>query len=299
MVYFYGYKQTVIDWLKQCHICNSKQPSPNVKRAPLVNYVLGAPLERINLDMCGPFPPSNGHKYILVIGDSFTKFVIAAPMPDMKADRVAEILVREWVLNYGTPRIIHSDRGTQFTSNIFKGMCKLLGVHQTLNSSYHPRENGMIERINGTIERLLAMTVQENQSDWSVKLPFVVSAYGATPHKSMGLTPNQMMFGREFEMPIDLIIGRPKDPNPITYGEYNEVQRENFETGYSIARQNLLKNAKTQKRYYDVKVRGSKLPVGTRVWFYFPHSKVKTIGKTKSPMAGTFHYCRDNRGREL
>ena len=110
-------------------------------------------------------------------------------MPDMKADRVAEILVREWVLNYGTPRIIHNDRGTEFTSNIFKGMCKLLEVHQTLNSSYHPRENGMIERINGTIERLLAMTVQENKSDWSVKLPFVVSAYRATPHKSTGLTP--------------------------------------------------------------------------------------------------------------
>ena len=176
-VYFYSYKQSVIDWIKKCHVCNSKKPNPNIRRAPLKNYVLGAPLERVNLDICGPFPASNGNKYILVIGDSFTKFLIAIPMPDMKAERVASILVNEWVLNFGTPRIIHSDRGVQFTSNVFKHMCQMLGVHQTLNSSYHPRENGMIERANGTIERLLSMTINENQTDWSDKLQFVMSAY--------------------------------------------------------------------------------------------------------------------------
>ena len=109
-------------------------------------------------------------------------------------------------------------------------MCKLLGVHQTLNSSYHARGNGKIERMNGTIERLLAMTIRENQSDWAFQLPYVVAAYRATPHKSTGLTPNQLMFGREFEMPIDLMIGQPKDENRVTYGEFNEIQRERFDT---------------------------------------------------------------------
>ena len=213
------------------------------ERAPLVNYVLGAPLEKVSLDIAGPFPVSLGNKYILVIGDYFTKYVIAIPIPDIKAETVAIVLVKEWILKLGTPRIIHSDRGTQFTSNVFREMCKLLGVRQTLNSAYHPRENGQIERMNETMERLLAMTVNKTQSDWASKLPYVMSAYRSTPHKSTGLSPNQLMFGREFELPIDLLIGRPKDPTPKTYLEFNELQRENFETAHRIARKNIQKSA--------------------------------------------------------
>ena len=287
-VYFYGYKQTVIAWLRKCHICNSKKPSPNLKRAPLINYVTGAPLEKVHLDIAGPFPPSKGNKYILVIGDHFTKFMIAAPMPDMKAERVADILVNEWILKYGTPRIIHSDRGTQFTSNIFKDLCKLLGVHQTLNSAYHPRGNGLIEKQNSTIERMLAMTVKENQSDWAIKLPYVMSAYRATPHRSTGLSPNQMMFGREVEMPIDLVIGRPKDTAPITYGDFNEAQICHFVEAYAIAHKNLERAAINQKRYYDVKVKDNKLTAGTRVWCYFPHSKVRRSPKLGRQWQGPF-----------
>ena len=287
-VYFYGYKRAVIDWLKKCHLCNSKKPSPKLKRAPLVNYVLGAPLEKVSLDIAGPFPVSEGNKYILVIGDYFTKYIIAKPIPDLRAETVAKVLVHEWILRLGTPRIIHSDRGTQFTSNVFKEMCKLLGVRQTLNSAYHPRENGQIERMNETIERLLAMTVNKTQSDWASKLSYVMSAYRATPHKTTGLSPNQLMFGREFEVPIDLLIGRPKDPIPKTYLEFNELQRENFEIAHKIARKNIQNSAVSQKRYYDVNVKGSKFEVGTRVWCTFPVTKPKLSPKLNVKWQGPF-----------
>ena len=63
--------------------------------------------------------------------------------------------------------------------------------------------------MNGTIERLHAMTICKNQSDWFHKLPYVVAAYHAPPHKSIGLTPNQLRFGREVAMPIGLMIEQP------------------------------------------------------------------------------------------
>ena len=287
-VYFYGYKKYVSEWLRKCHICNSKKPSPNIKKAPLKNVVFGAPLEQVSLDIAGPFPISDNNRYILVIGDAFTKFFVAIGLPDTKAETVANSLVKEWILKFGTPRIIHSDRGVQFTSAVFKQMCKLLGIHQTLNSSYHARGNGKIERMNGTIERLLAMTIRENQSDWSHKLPYVVAAYHATPHKSTGLTPNQLMFGREVVMPIDLMIGQPKDINPITYGEYNERQRETIEKAFKIARKGLEKAAITQKKNYDVNVKGSKLDIGSRVWCYFPPTKLKLSSKLTRKWQGPF-----------
>jgi hypothetical protein len=54
-------------------------------------YNVGAPLERIAIDVMSPLPTSTvGNKYILVIGDYFTKCVHAVPMRNQEVDNVAK-----------------------------------------------------------------------------------------------------------------------------------------------------------------------------------------------------------------
>ncbi len=53
-------------------------------------------------DITGPFPASDsGNKYILVVMDSFTKFVEAYAIPDQRAETVANKIVFEFLLRYG------------------------------------------------------------------------------------------------------------------------------------------------------------------------------------------------------
>lgn len=56
---------------------------------------------------------------------------------------------------------------------------------------------------------MLSLFVDKNQKDWDDHLPYVLAAYRATQHNSTGVSPNCLMFNREIDCPIDVIVGQP------------------------------------------------------------------------------------------
>ncbi len=76
--YWYKMSESVKSWIKQCSFCGGRKRPANTPKAPLQEYCVGYPLDRVVIDITGPFPLSeSGNKYILVVMDSFTKFVEA------------------------------------------------------------------------------------------------------------------------------------------------------------------------------------------------------------------------------
>ena len=115
-------------------------------------YSVGAPLERVAIDILGPLPLSRqGNKYLLIVQDYFTKWVEAYPLPNQEAVTVAEVLVQQFVAGFGVPLFLHSDQGRNFESTVFAEMCSLLGIHKTHTTPYHPQSDGMVERFNRTL----------------------------------------------------------------------------------------------------------------------------------------------------
>ena len=87
-------------------------------------YNVGAPLERVALNVLGPLPESDhGNKYILVVADYFTKWTESYSMPNQEATTVAKLLVEEFFVRFGVPRQLHSDEGRNFESAVFREMC--------------------------------------------------------------------------------------------------------------------------------------------------------------------------------
>lgn len=66
-----------------------------------------------------------------------------------------------------------------------------------------------MERFNRTLLAMLSLFVDKTQKDWDDHLPYVLAAYRATQHKSTGVSPNLLMFNREIDCPIDVIVGQP------------------------------------------------------------------------------------------
>ena len=189
-------------------------------------------------------------------------------MPDMKAETVADIILRAWIKRYGCPIEIHSDQGRQYESDVFKEMYQLLEINKTRTTPFHPRSDGMIERINRTVNDMLSKYIKRHQKDWDDHLDFIVMAYNATPHESTGLTPRRLVYGSEMTFPLDMItdpIGIEKDERKLT-SEYVRILENNLKEGHEIARKNLNTAAKKQKMTYDVKVRPVTYKVGDLVW---------------------------------
>ena len=185
------------DYVRACHICGEANNPQRKFRHSLQTHVLGGRFERITCDIAGPFPKSeNGNTHILVVSDYFTKLTEMFPLSDIRAETVAEHIVRGWIKCFCCPREIHSDQGRQFVSLVFREMCKLLEINKSQTTPLHPSSDGLVERMNRTVKNILSKYVREDQKDWDTHLDFIVMAYNSTPQESTGVSPHRLVFLR-------------------------------------------------------------------------------------------------------
>ena len=239
-------------WIQTCEICQRrKRPRPGVK-APMQLYKQGFPNERISMDICGAFVESErGNKYMLVIGDHFTKYTQVFPMKDQTAETVANKLVFGWFQYFGEPLEIHTDRGSNFESTLIKEICKIYDIYKTKTTPYHPQADGMIERYNKTLADNVSKYA-ENKKDWDEIGMLMTCAYNATVHESTGCTPNFLKFGHEVNNAATKLVPDPENEATTTL-EYAKKLKRRLMEAYDIVRQELRKAAVTQKKYYDLK----------------------------------------------
>jgi transposase InsO family protein len=103
--------------------------------------------EKCCLDIVGPLTVTTEvHKYILTFQDDLSKYTIAIPTSQQDAETIARVFVEEIVLKFGIPQVILTDQGSNFVSEIFTNVCKLLKIKNLKSTAYHPQTNGALER---------------------------------------------------------------------------------------------------------------------------------------------------------
>ena len=207
-------------------------------------YLVSAPLERIAIDIMGPLPESrSGNRYILVVGDYFSKWIDAWAMLDMETSTIADLLVSRVFCQWGLPLHIHSDRGVQFESKLFQQLCSLLGITKTRTTAYRPQGNGMIERFNRTLEDMISKYLVADQRSWDESLPLLLLAYRSSTHESTGFSPALLFFGREPRLPLDLLLGSPPHvdgPQAQSYCQYVDNLQSKLQSIHEVASQRLV-----------------------------------------------------------
>lgn len=154
------------------------------------------PFHTLHADHLGPFNESKRkNKYILVIIDSFTKFIILKAVKNTKTQTTLTAF-KEYFSIFGLPFRLITDRGTSFTSSKFKQFLSEKGVRHVLNSVATPRANGQVERYNRTIlDSLTTMTHGEDERLWDEHIFNVQWGLNNTINKSIGKTPAEVLFG--------------------------------------------------------------------------------------------------------
>ena len=99
----------------------------------------------------------------------------------------------------------------QFKSNLFTEVGKALGMHITGTSGYNPKGNGQVERMHRELNNILLAMVHDDPQSWEDALPAALFALQTTPCSSTGLTPYQILFGRDVSQLLDTILGCPED----------------------------------------------------------------------------------------
>ena len=164
-----------IDIAKWCRSCDGCQTAKISRHNKPVFGKFDEPTERfdyIHLDIVGPLPYADGFRYLLTCVDRFTPWPEAILLVDIRAETVADAFFSWWIARFGTRATITMDRGTQFESKLWDGLCNQFGIVRNRTTSYHLQSNGMVERFHRQLKA--AIMAHESPNPRTTTLPAVL-----------------------------------------------------------------------------------------------------------------------------
>ena len=175
--------------VKTCASCNKHGKSlPTLEDHPWCKP--SGPWQRIHMDYCGEFL---GHMW-LVLQDAYSKWPEIHLMLSTKAGPTIKAL-RSIFSRTGIPCVVVSDQGPQFKADEMKAFMKINNIRFILAPTYHPRSNGLAERLVQTF-KLAMKKMFESNVDLNQNLDNFLMTYRNTPHSVTGTTPAILMYNR-------------------------------------------------------------------------------------------------------
>ncbi|CAM4713469.1 unnamed protein product [Leuciscus chuanchicus] len=119
-----GMSADITRWCQECDRCELAKDIRPAARGFMGHLLSSRPNEILAVDFTVLEPSSSGQENVLVMTDVFSKFTMAVPTRDQRAETVARVLVDEWFYKFGVPGRIHSDQGRNFESALIRQLCE-------------------------------------------------------------------------------------------------------------------------------------------------------------------------------
>lgn len=211
----------------QCRFCEIRKANNIRPKVPIQSYRTPLhPFHLTHIDLTGPLSKSHGYEYLLVCKDALTKYTIIRKLPNKSMTTVIPALV-DIFNEYGAPRELVSDRGTEFTNISLKNVCRLLQVHKIFCTPGNPRSNGLAKNAMRTLKDMLAYYVDKTQTNWSTYVSVIQHIYNTTINLSTGYTPFYLLFGRECPSPDEDQLKKPLRDLP----EFKDLKLDDYVKG--------------------------------------------------------------------
>jgi transposase InsO family protein len=198
------------------------------------------------MDTIGPLPTAdNGDCYILVVIDTFTRWIELFPIKSTTAAETAQKLIQHFG-RFGQAQELQSDNGTQFVNEIIRELCLIMGSEQKRTLAYSSEENGIVERANKEVLRHLRALVYDSKvvDKWNIYLPFVQRILNSAVSQNTGVSPAQLLFGNAITLNRSILVDLPIHVKQ----DLSQWANDMVEAQYL-----LIDRAATQQRAIDAK----------------------------------------------
>ena len=170
---------------------------------------------------------------------------------------------------------------------MYAGMLRLLSINRLTTTPYHPICNGVVERFNGTLKKMLRRLCSEQPRQWHRFINPLLFAYREAPQEATGFSPFELLYGRTVRGPVQILKELwTKETDVLevkTSYQYVLELRERLDDTMKIALEELKRSLAKNKRLYD---RGSKrraFQVGDKVLILLPTDNNKLLLQWRGP----------------
>lgn len=243
LYWFPKMKKVVSKYIKNCLNCIYSKTVHGKKEGKLFSIPKFArPFHTLHIDHLGPFvKTTQKNTYLLVIVDSFTKFVFISPVRNTKSKVVINELDKIFKV-FGNPRRLICDAGSSFTSKLFVKYCNDKNIRHHVIATAVPRSNGQVERYNRTIlDSLRTMGASTDNNKWDIHIPRIQQGINSTINKTTAAIPSEVFFGYRLQTDADKLmnedIQQPIDMTSLRNSVSSRIQD----------------NAEKQKQAFDSK----------------------------------------------
>ena len=132
--------------------CNKCQVNGDLIRVPHELNDMSSPWPFVawGMDVIGPIETaaSNGHRFILVAIDYFTKWVEAASYKSVTKKVVDDFVRNNLIYRFRVPESIITDNGANLNSHLMRYICDQFKITHQNSTTYRPQMNGAVEASN-------------------------------------------------------------------------------------------------------------------------------------------------------
>lgn len=245
------------EYIGACEKCHAVKPPNRYLKAELKHMLFHNFNDCVVVDHIVPDAEkrtARGFRYILTITDAWSNYVVAIPVRTQTAKENISQIVRRWTLTYGLPKEIIVDNHPGFTADFFEQVMQYFDCKVTHGTSYHSRSTGKAERSNKRVNQALRASIpvgKENQ--WDIYLGYAVFALNCLRNRHTGYSSNRLVFGRELNTPITLLVDNELKTETLTrqsaaYEQYKLMKntikkvRENANADFMYAKNQHEKN---------------------------------------------------------
>ena len=279
----------VSGFCRSCDICQKTVDKGTVARAPVGEMpLIDTPFKRVAVDLVGPITPASerGHRYILTLVDYATWYPEAVPLKNIDTETVAEALLVMYS-RLGIPEEVLSDQGTQFVSSCMQEMSRLLFINRLTATPYHPIRNGLVERFNGTLKKMLRRLCSEQPRQWHRFINPLLFAHREVPQEATGFSPFELLYGRTVRGPVQILkeLWTKETDVPEVKTSYQCVLelRERLDDTMKISLEELKRSQSKNKRLYDRGAKRRAFQVGDKVLILLPTDNNKLLLQWRGP----------------
>ena len=174
-------------------------------------------------------------------------------------------------MTFGISLKLYSDCDPAYEGEVFRTLMSTLGIKKLRTTGYNPKANGLCEKSNAIVKKYLQKYVSSMEGDWDLWLNEATYAYNTSIHTSTGFSPAELMFGRKYRIPLDIMFGT--DKNGVSNDNSVTQFKKNLEHMYEMANESMNTRQTKYLSYYNSEVYDDPLNRNELVYRYLPRKQ--------------------------